>query len=164
MLARASALAPDPGAQAFFARGAAECLDVEQARHDDRLARAGTTPRGPASAVTTAYVDHLLAVAARGSYAEVVAAVLPCYWLYSDLGARIRARAGDLTAHRFGDWIGLYGDPRFAALTAEACALVDAAAREAGAATRERMRAAFVTSCAHEVAFFGQTEPTGARV
>lgn len=164
VLARASALAPDPGAQAFFARGAAECLDVERARHDDRLAGTGTTPRGPASAVTTAYVDHLLAVAARGSYAEVVAAVLPCYWLYSDLGARIRARAGDLTAHPFGDWIGLYGDPRFAALTAEACALADAAAREAGAATRERMRAAFVTSCAHEVAFFGQTEPAGARV
>lgn len=156
VLARASQLAPDAQAQTFFAQGAARCLDVEMRLHGERLARAGTRWSGPASPATTAYVDHLLAVAATGSYAEVVAAVLPCYWLYADIGARVLARAGDLTAHPYGDWIGTYGDPGFAAAAARACALADAAAHEAGAATRARMHAAFATSCAHEVAFFDQ--------
>ena len=156
VLARASQLAPDAAAQVFFAQGAARCLDVESRLHDERLSRAGTRWSGPASAATTAYVDHLLAVAAAGSYAEVVAAVLPCYWLYADIGARVLARAGDLAAHPYGDWVGTYGDPGFAAAAARACDLADAAAREVGAATRARMLAAFVASCAHEVAFFDQ--------
>ncbi len=156
VLARASQLAPDPDGQSFFARGALACLDVETRLHDERLARAGTRWSGPASRATTAYVDHLLAVAATGSYAEVVAAVLPCYWLYADIGARILARAGDLSAHPYGDWVGTYGDPQFAASAARACALADGAAREVGAATRGRMLAAFVTSSEHELAFFDQ--------
>lgn len=156
VLARASQLAPEPGAQVFFAQGAARCLDVESLLHAERLARTGTRWSGPASPVTTAYVDHLLAVAATGSYAEVLAAVLPCYWLYADIGARILARAGDLAVHPYGDWVGTYGDPEFAAAAARACGFADAAARDVGAATRARMLAAFVTSCAHEVAFFDQ--------
>lgn len=159
VLARASELAPDGAAQAFFARGASQCLDVEQALHRDRLARAGGRWQGGASRATTAYVDHLLAVAARGSYGEVVAAVMPCYWLYADIGARVLARAGDLAAHPYRDWIGTYGDPAFAALTDQLRLHADAAAREVGAETRVRMLAAFVTSCEHEVAFFGQTPP-----
>lgn len=156
VLARAAQLAPDATAQSFFTRGAATCLDVETRLHTDRLERAGTRWSGPASGATRAYVDHLLAVAATGSYAEVVAAVLPCYWLYADIGARILARAGDLADHPYGDWVGTYGDPGFAAAAAQACDLVDAAAREVGPATRARMLAAFATSCAHEVAFFDQ--------
>ncbi len=159
VLARASELAPDRAAQAFFARGSWQCLEVEQTLHRDRLARAGAAWQGPASGVTTAYVDHLLAVGATGSYAEVAAAVLPCYWLYADIGARVRARAGDLGSHPFGDWIGTYGDPEFVDLAGQARAHADAAARAAGSATRARMLAAFVASCRHEVAFFAQTPP-----
>ncbi|GAA4629210.1 bifunctional hydroxymethylpyrimidine kinase/phosphomethylpyrimidine kinase [Cellulomonas oligotrophica] len=156
VLARASELAPDPVAQAFFARGAAGCLDVEAQLHRDRLGRSDRVHRSGASVVTRAYVDHLAAVGAHGSYAQVLAAVLPCYWLYADVGARILARAGDLAAHPFGDWVGTYGDPGFAALADEARRLTDEAAREVGAGERARMLAAFVTSCEHEVAFFDQ--------
>ncbi|QCB95325.1 bifunctional hydroxymethylpyrimidine kinase/phosphomethylpyrimidine kinase [Cellulomonas shaoxiangyii] len=158
VLARASELAPDGAAQAFWARGASRCLDVEAELHRDRLDRAGRAWGGPASAVTTGYTDHLLAVGARGSYAELTAAVLPCYWLYADIGARVLARAGDLGAHPYGDWIGTYGDPGFAAAADEARRLTDEAAREVGAATRARMLAAFVRSCEHEVAFFDQVD------
>ncbi|MBO0925660.1 bifunctional hydroxymethylpyrimidine kinase/phosphomethylpyrimidine kinase [Cellulomonas sp. zg-ZUI199] len=154
VLARASQLAPGPAAQVFFAQGAARCLDVEARLHEERLTGSGRS--GPASPATTAYVDHLLAVAATGSYAEVVAAVLPCYVLYADLGARILARAGHLGAHPYGDWVATYGDPAFAAAADRASDLADAAAREVGAVTRARMLAAYAASCAHEVAFFDQ--------
>ncbi|WP_444662077.1 bifunctional hydroxymethylpyrimidine kinase/phosphomethylpyrimidine kinase [Cellulomonas sp. CW35] len=162
VLARASELAPDGEAQAFFARGAAACLDVERRLHEQRLARSardGSRQGASASSVTTAYVDHLLAVAATGSYADVVAAVLPCYWVYADLGARLRARAGDLTAHPYGDWVGTYGDEEFAAVTAQARAHADAAGRSLDAAGRARMREVLAVSCEHEVAFFDQVRP-----
>ena len=157
VLARASELAPAGEAQAFWARGASTCLDVEAALHHERLA-GGRYAGVPASAVTTAYTDHLLAVGATGTYAEVAAAVLPCYRLYADIGARILARAGDLADHPYGDWVATYGDPAFAASAAQAGALADAAAREVGAATRVRMLAAYVRSCEHEVAFFDQVD------
>ena len=157
VLARASQLAPDRPAQEFFARGAQSCLVVEQQLHRERLARAGRSWRGSASPVTVAYTDHLEAVASRGSYAEVVAAVLPCYWVYADVGTRLLGRV-DLDGHPYADWLGTYGDPAFAQLAAQARTLADDAAREAGPAVRDRMLDAFVTSCRHEVAFFDQVE------
>jgi hydroxymethylpyrimidine/phosphomethylpyrimidine kinase len=166
VLSRASSLAPDQAAQSFFARGAHACLEVERRLHEERLAASGGVNGGASGGVdggvaspqTTAYVNHLLATAAAGSYAEVVAAVLPCYWMYADIGARLAARAGDLAAHPYGDWIGTYGDPGFVELASQARAFVDAAAAEHGPGTRARMAAAFVTSCEHELAFFAQAQ------
>jgi len=157
VLARVSQLASSTQAQAFFARGAAECLEVERRLHEERLARAGALPAAGPSRVTTAYVDHLLAVAAGGSYAELVAAVLPCYWVYAQVGERLRAVPGE--GHPYGDWLATYGDPGFAELTRQACALLDDAARTQDVGGRRRMRRAFEVSCEHEVAFFAQADP-----
>ncbi|GEA88210.1 phosphomethylpyrimidine kinase [Cellulomonas cellasea DSM 20118] len=167
VLARASELAPDREAQEFFARGAHHCLAVESDLHRRWLGRYGPTRAGDAgtggagtgaaatSPVTAAYTDHLRAVAASGSYAELVAAVLPCYWLYADIGARLLARA-DLDGHPYADWIATYGDPEFARASDRARALTDAAARSVGPAERARMLEAFVRSCRHEWLFFAQ--------
>lgn len=165
VLARAAQLAPTGDAQEFFARGAHSCLAVERGLHETYLARAVVRPSTPASAVTTAYVDHLAAVSAHGSYAEVVAAVLPCYWLYAEVGTRLLALADTVPGHPYRDWVATYGSPPFTDHAAHACRLADAAASHVDPATRARMTAAFVTSCRHEVAFFGQVPvagPTGA--
>lgn len=173
VLARASELAPDRDAQEFFARGAHHCLAVESDLHRRWLGRYGAAPgvADPAavSPVTAAYTDHLRAVAAGGSYAELVAAVLPCYWLYADIGARLLART-ELDGHPYGEWIATYGDPEFARASDRARALTDAAARDAGPQERARMLEAFVRSCRHEWLFFAQgtsmpvwASPSGAR-
>ncbi len=39
-----------------------------------------------------AYTNHLLAIASRGSFAERLAAVLPCYWIYSEVGKELKRR------------------------------------------------------------------------
>lgn len=156
VLARASELAPDREAQEFFARGAHHCLAVESDLHRRWLGRYGVAAGGATtSPVTAAYTDHLRAVAASGSYAELVAAVLPCYWLYADIGARLLARA-ELDGHPYADWIATYGDPEFARASDRARELTDDAARSAGPAGRARMLEAFVRSCRHEWLFFAQ--------
>lgn len=160
VLARASVLAPTADAQEFFARGAHSCLAVERSLHETYLARAEVRPSTPTSPVTRAYVDHLAAVAAHGSYAELVAAVLPCYWLYAEVGVALLARADTVPGHPYRDWVATYGSAPFTDHAAHACRLADAAAEQVDPGTRVRMVTAFTTSCRHEVAFFGQVAVT----
>ena len=153
VLARASALAPTEAEQKFWAGGAQNCLDVELALHRDWLSKYPADSRqGP---VTKHYVDHLQGVAFSGSYGEVVAAVLPCYWLYAEVGRVLHqdylSFGGE---HPYGTWLQTYADEAFAQATETAVAIMDTAARRGSAREREGMRAAFAHSAQYEVDFF----------
>ncbi len=74
----------------MFARHAADAIEVERELHTSLLGSLGLTTAdvdatgsGP---TTTAYMSYLTAVCATGTYAEAVAAVLPCYWIYREVG------------------------------------------------------------------------------
>lgn len=154
-LSVASLLAPDPAGQRFFAGSAHTALEVESSLHRDWMtdhAYGGVD----SSPVTVAYTDHLLAACARGSYPVLVAAVLPCYWLYAHIGSVLLRRAGDLTGHPYGRWIATYADPGFQDATRLARGFADAAATTANPATYGRMLAAFERSSMHEYLFFQQ--------
>lgn len=166
VLAEASRLAPDAAAQAFWAGGAQRCLDGELELHRDRLHRdplhrdrpsAGIRPFEP-NAANVAYLDHLVASGARGGYAELIAAVLPCYWIYDDLGRRlITGEFGPeplSPEHPYADWLAMYGEPTFELATRQAIDTVADVASRATAEERERMRRAFHRSAEHELAFF----------
>lgn len=148
VLARAAALAPSLDEQRFWAAASVSCLAEEAALHLSHVEVEGLE----AAPTTLAYTDHLHAASATGSYAVLVAALLPCFVLYTDIGARWRGTF-DAT-HPYADWLTAYGDPAFAASSAEASAIVDAAAREASARTRSAMAAAYDRSMARELAFF----------
>jgi hydroxymethylpyrimidine/phosphomethylpyrimidine kinase len=155
VLARASALAPSEAEQLFWAASARQCLEVESELHRTWLGTRTVQPGlGP---VTKSYVDHLTAASASGSYAVLAAAVLPCFWLYAEVGATLHARfvaAGEPSAHPYADWLRTYADEDFAAATRRAIAIVDEAARVASAADRAAMVTAFKQSCRLEVDFF----------
>ncbi|MGO4382942.1 bifunctional hydroxymethylpyrimidine kinase/phosphomethylpyrimidine kinase [Specibacter sp. RAF43] len=165
VLSRASALAPTEAEQRFWAEGAHNALAVEMELHRDWLSRhtAGTAP-GP---VTKTYVDHLQATAFAGSYGELVAAVLPCYWLYAEVGRVLHAdhltRSAD---HPYAAWLGTYADEAFAEAARTAVSILDAAARRGTAAERAHMRTAFEESSRLELEFFDAPRrhvPTGPR-
>lgn len=155
VLAEASALAPTVAEREFWAAGSAGCIEVELELHRSWLTGQDLPPApGP---VTRAYVDHLVAVSAAGNYAVLLAAVLPCYWLYADVGERLHAGylAGRVGApHPYADWLETYADEVFAAATRQAILLTDAAAATATAVDRELMRAVFARSAALELLFF----------
>lgn len=155
VLARASALAPTEEEQLFWARSALNCLEVESELHRTWLAGRELTDRqGP---VTKAYVDHLLAASANGAYAVLVAAVLPCFWLYAHVGSVLYAQwsgsgAGD--NHPYAAWLETYADPDFAEATARAIAFADAAFAGASPVDRAAMLDAFTASAWYEHEFF----------
>ena len=84
----------------------------------------------------------------------LVAGLLPCFWIYEDVGRRLKDRIGDLVGHPYADWIDTYGDPGFAAATGQARAIVDRAAEQTGRADRERMRRTFATAARYEWMFW----------
>ncbi len=151
VLAAASQLAPTPAEQAFWASGAHGAIATELELHADWLPTGAVFDAEP-SATTTAYVDHLLATAARGGYGELIAAVLPCFWIYVDVGTRVASRA--TPDHPYAAWLRTYADAEFRALTDRAIEIVTGHAAATDPATRERMRRAFVTSSRHELQFF----------
>ena len=162
VLAEAARLAPTSAEQAFWAESAHGSIVGELELHAAWLTpsegvSAATFSAEPVPA-TTAYLDHLRSVAFGGGYAEIVAAVLPCFWLYTDLGRRLHA--GDFGAyasdprHPYASWLATYADPAFDDATATAIGWVSAAAVAADEETRARMRRAFDISSAHELAFF----------
>lgn len=157
VLAKASALAPNETEQKFWAAGAQNCLEVEMSLHRDWLSHYPAEPeaamrQGP---VTKHYVDHLQAVAFSGSYAEVVAAVLPCYWLYAEVGRVLYADYLNFSGeHPYGTWLQTYASDEFAQATETAISILDAAARRGSARERAGMEVAFAHSAQYEVDFF----------
>ncbi len=155
VLARASALAPTEAAQLFWARSSQQCLEVESELHRSWLSTRTVEPvLGP---VTKSYVDHLLAASVSGSYAVLVAAVLPCFWLYAEVGQALHAEflaAGAPADHPYAEWLRTYADEDFAQATREAIALADEAGRRASEDERAGMVVAFSQSCRFEVDFF----------
>lgn len=155
VLARAAAIAPTEAEQLFWARSAQNCLEVESELHRTWLStRTADVALGP---VTKSYVDHLLAASVSGSYAVLVAAVLPCFWLYAEVGETLHGQflaAGAPDAHPYAVWLRTYADEEFAAATRQAVAYADAAGRAASAGERQAMTVAFRQSARYEVDFF----------
>ncbi|WP_062077487.1 bifunctional hydroxymethylpyrimidine kinase/phosphomethylpyrimidine kinase [Demequina globuliformis] len=150
-LSAAAALAPTAREQAFWARGAHTCVAIEIELHGSYLPPAELFAAEP-SPVTTAYTDHLLAAAARGDYAVLCAAILPCYWVYHDVGTRL---ADQRTAdHPYGAWLDTYSDETFAEATREAVRIASQAVAAADERTRVAAARAFELSTRHERDFF----------
>lgn len=167
VLAEAARLAPTSQEQAFWASGAHGAIAGELELHASWLTpmqgiTAETFATEPAPA-TVAYLDHLRTAAFSADYGEVIAAVLPCYWLYTDLGKRLHA--GDFGAkaqspeHPYASWLATYADPAFEAATEQAIAYVAQTAAKASPQQRTRMLRAYEVSSAHELAFFAAPLP-----
>jgi hydroxymethylpyrimidine/phosphomethylpyrimidine kinase len=155
-LATASALAPTVTEQAFWAAAAGGSITAELELHESWLADgayAGTV----ADDATAGYVDHLLARCAEGDYDTLIAALLPCFWLYQDIGTRLLPRSHD--AHPYRSWIETYAEAGIGEVTETAVVIVTEAAARAGEEGRRAMRDAFIRSAEHEFAFFAAPLP-----
>lgn len=151
VLAMAAGQASDPDELLFWVKSAQSAILVERALHATHVADFDATPMSP---TCTAYTSFLRSLATAGCYPALAAGVLPCFWIYEDVGRRLKDQVGDLAAHPYGDWIATYGDPDFAAATDDAKAIVDRLAARSGPATTERMHQAFISASRYEWMFW----------
>jgi thiaminase (transcriptional activator TenA) len=140
----------------MFAKHAANTVAVERVMHTGFIQRLGlassdllASERTP---TTQAYTRHLLAVAREGSLAEVVAAVLPCYWIYWEVGQHLAPCQPAEPIYQ--DWIKAYGSEMFAELVQQQLRLVDRLGTRAPAYERRRMTEHFIQSSRYEYLFW----------
>jgi thiaminase/transcriptional activator TenA len=109
--------------------------------------------RAAKSPACAAYTDFLLRTAATADFAEIVAALLPCMWGYSELG-RAMAAGGLPEEPRYRQWVETYADPGFAELAAWCAELLDRAAAGLPEARLTACERAFTSALDHELAFW----------
>jgi thiaminase/transcriptional activator TenA len=156
ILAMAGARGPDGTVLHAFASCALEAVAVEQALHEQYLARFGVTPAQLATAEPSpdclGYTSFLLATAYHEPWEVLAAALLPCFQIYWDVGNAIAARAGANNPYRA--WIDTYADEAFGAAVRTVTGMVDRAAAGASASVQARMLRAFVKSSQYEWLFW----------
>ncbi len=155
-LALVAARATDPDAVALFARHASEAIEVEQGLHVSLLAGLGLSPTDVEAAgagpTTIAYTSYLLSVCATGTFAEAVAAVLPCYWVYRDVGRELLARSSPDPL--YAQWIASYGSPEFDAVVESVLAVTDGLGDDLGPSERTRCHEHFAATTRYEWMFW----------
>lgn len=164
LLALAASRANDIHERVFFAQGAEGGIEAEQNLHRDWFLSNGFDP-SPArmSEVTAAYIGHEHRVADQGSYATLAAVVMPCFWLYAEVGKTVAhevARRGiDVGTHPFGSWIRMYADDSFSIRVARELEICNRVAAASDCDTYAAMMEAALISSEHEFRFFNQAAP-----
>ncbi len=159
VLCRGAAKAPDLETLEMFARHAVGAVEVERSFHASFGRSLGLTPKhldavakGP---VTQAYISHLQSVARGGTLGEVVGAVLPCYWIYGEVGRRLfRHRPRRPKIYR--QWIETYAAEEFWRPVREQIHLMNRLGAAASGAEKKRMAEHFLLSSRYEFMFWQQ--------
>jgi thiaminase/transcriptional activator TenA len=151
VLAACAAQATDPDEVVLWSTSSRQAILVERTLHASHVADFAAIAPSP---TCTAYTSYLLALAGAGSYPALVAGVLPCFWIYADIGSRLQAASAGICSHPYADWIATYGDPAFEAATEQVRCLTDRLAQDAGPGTRRAMHRAFHTAARYEWMFW----------
>lgn len=126
-LAVCAAKAPHEGATKMFSEHAAGAIAVERQLHESFFADFGMSEeqvRATEMAPTNlAYTSYLLAVTYGGSFTEALGAVLPCYWIYWEVGKALLDRGSPDPLYR--RWIETYSGEDFAAIVKAVLDLTD---------------------------------------
>lgn len=129
---------------------AIDAVQTEMALHKDLLKEsAGGAGMAPAN---RAYTSHLLASVHQRPFFEGLAAMLPCYWVYWEVGKELKKRGSKDPDYQ--RWIDQYADPSFGAAVNAVLAMIDAEAQRAGPEERARARELFLLSVRYEYMFW----------
>jgi thiaminase/transcriptional activator TenA len=155
-LAAVASRAPTPAAAAMFAGHAAEAVAAELELHATLLADLGISAeeakRAEPAPTTLAYTSYLLSAVRGGSYAEGVGAVLPCYWIYWEIGKELVRRGSP--DPRYQRWIDTYGAPGYGEVVTAVISEADRLARTLSRDERALMRRHFRNTSRYEWMFW----------
>ena len=140
----------------MFNEHAAGALKVERSLHESFFKDFGLTSEEVASTplapTNLAYTSYLLAVAYGSPFHEAIAALLPCYWIYWEVGKELeRAGSADPLYKR---WIGTYASEEFGAVVRAVLAAADQVAAGLRSPERDAMRRHFITTSRYEWMFW----------
>ena len=155
-LAVCAARAPSEDDIRMFCDHAAGAIAVERQLHESFFrdfglseAEVAATPMAPTN---LAYTSYLLAVAYGGSFPEALGAVLPCYWIYQEVGSALIAKGSPNSGYQ--RWIDTYGAEEFADIVKAVLALTERLGQDLGPREKATMIDHFKTTARYEWMFW----------
>ncbi len=91
-----------------------------------------------------AYTSYLIATAATASLEEAIAAVLPCFWIYREVGREVAKNSSKDNPYSL--WINTYSNQEFSDVTDKALSILDEKAKKCSQNTLTLMEEAFKNS------------------
>jgi thiaminase (transcriptional activator TenA) len=155
-LAVTAARAPTNDALIQFAGSAREAIVVERGLHEGFFAQFGISPADAAatepSPTCSHYTSYLLATAHNAPYEVSVAALLPCFWIYWEVGKHLLENAAPRNPYQA--WIDTYADEAFAEGVRKVIRIADDVAASTTNAIRTDMLTAFIRATQLEWMFW----------
>ncbi len=155
-LAYAAGHADEPEHVTLLTGSASTAIAVEAGMHVELLEGFGIDPGAAQEARLSPsgelYVQTILAHSSRGPFADAVAAVLACFWIYAEVGKEMVKKGSP--DPRYQRWIDAYGNPEFADTVARVLDMVDQIGASADDAGRERFQAILAQGCRLEWMFW----------
>lgn len=155
-LAVLAARAQAPADTSFLAGSAVSAVAVEQELHAELLGLLDLTSEEVQAAeplpTTLAYTSFMAAMAYGDTFLVGVASVLPCFWIYAEVGEELARRGSEHPVYR--RWIESYAAEEYAGFVANAIELTDRAGAEVAPAEEARARRAFSLASRYEWMFW----------
>jgi thiaminase/transcriptional activator TenA len=130
---------------AHFAAAAQTAILVERSLHAEYFGVFQITPEAAAATEPTPvcehYVSYLLRVAALEPFEVTLAAVLPCFWIYREVGKHIHAQA--VAGNPYQAWIDTYAGEEFDQAVDAVIEITDHLAQHASSPMEAAMHHAF---------------------
>ena len=146
---------PQPEAAQSFMGFAHGVFGVERLLHETYFRDYGVELDIERAPACFAYTQFLLATAATATHEEAAAALLPCFWIYREVGNEIVARAREnVASNPYARWIETYSGEEYDESVTRAIDVVEALGRGATAPLKQAMQRAFEKSARLEWMFW----------
>lgn len=151
----AARLSHTPHSQQFL-RFATEAIQAERELHQKHLSKYQTQPLSSheQSPACFMYTNFLIKTASTAAAEEAVASLLPCFWVYREVGKYMAQEVQQATNHPYYDWITLYSGEQFDHSVNAAITITNELVQLASNAVKEKMTAAFFRSTQLEWLFW----------
>ncbi len=155
-LSLAAAKAPYDEWLITFNEHAKTAIVVERSLHESFFKEFGLSPEQvyatPLAPTCLAYTHYLLAVAYARPFHEVLGALLPCYWIYWEVGKELERKGSPNPLYQ--RWIDTYASEEFGSVVREVLAMTDTIAESLTHDQREAMRHHFRITSKYEWMFW----------
>ena len=144
-----SSKAPDDRWRETLAQHAIDAIRGERELHEKLLKGRRAEKMAPTNA---AYTNHLLAGAYRLSFCEGLAAMLPCYWIYWEVGKELVKRGSKNADYQ--RWIDQYASSSYGDTVNLVLRMMNSEAARVEPGVRGSAKNLFVTSARYEYQFW----------
>lgn len=155
-LSIAAAKAPSDDWLITLNEHSSNAIIVERALHESFFKAFGITQEQvyatPLAPTCMAYTRYLLSVAYGCPFHELLGAMLPCYWIYWEVGRELEKQGSPEPLYQ--QWIDTYAAEDFGTVVRQVLGFADQIAETLTEAQSEAMRAHFITTSRYEWMFW----------